>query len=153
MILSVVFIAIFGKSYIVYFSVPAIPTHCRRKVDTLLLPGNHAENIITILQSKFFRFLFSPSLPYFVHIVHVMTFSSRSYFNQGRPSHYFALKIRSDLFSFSYLNFFSAFVALSLVTCAGLFNPGRASFINFMGHNISLKVVRTELQIIFKSKG
>ena len=30
------------------FSVPAIPTHCRRKVDTLLLPGNHAENIITM---------------------------------------------------------------------------------------------------------
>jgi hypothetical protein len=48
MLLSVVFIAIFGKSYIVYFSVPAIPTHCRRQVDTLLLPGNHAENIITM---------------------------------------------------------------------------------------------------------
>ena len=48
MILSVVFIAIFGKSYIIYFSVPAIPTHCRRQVDTLLLPGNHAENIITM---------------------------------------------------------------------------------------------------------
>ena len=30
------------------FSVPAIPTHFRRKVDTLLLPGNHAENIITV---------------------------------------------------------------------------------------------------------
>jgi len=29
-------------------SVPAIRTHCRRKVDTLLLPGNHAENVITV---------------------------------------------------------------------------------------------------------
>jgi hypothetical protein len=36
-------------------------------------------------------------------------FSSRLYFNQGRP---FALKICSGLFSFSYLNLFSAFVAL-----------------------------------------
>ena len=30
------------------FSVPAIASHCRRKVDTLLLPGNHTENIITV---------------------------------------------------------------------------------------------------------
>jgi hypothetical protein len=27
------------------------------------------------------------------------------------------------------------------VTCASLFNPRRAPFINFMGHNISLKLV------------
>jgi hypothetical protein len=77
-----------------------------------------------------------------------MAFSSWSYFNQGRPSHHFALKIRLGIFSCSYLNLFSAFVALSLVTyvlslmtCACLFNPGRAPFINFMGHNISLKLV------------
>ena len=28
--------------------VPAIPTHCRRKVDTLLLPRNLTENIVTV---------------------------------------------------------------------------------------------------------
>jgi hypothetical protein len=28
--------------------VVVITWHCRRKVDTLLLPGNHAENIITV---------------------------------------------------------------------------------------------------------
>jgi hypothetical protein len=39
--------------------------------------------------------------------------------------------IRSGLFSFSYFNLFSAFIALSLVTCAGLFNPEPAPVINF----------------------
>ena len=48
MLLSVVFIAIFGKSYIVYVLLLQIPTHCHRKVDTLLLPGNHTESIITV---------------------------------------------------------------------------------------------------------
>ena len=44
MLLSVLFIAIFGKSYIVYVLLLPIPTHCRRKVDTLLLPGNHRKH-------------------------------------------------------------------------------------------------------------
>ena len=29
-------------------SIPAIPTHCRRKLDTLLQPGNQAEKIIAV---------------------------------------------------------------------------------------------------------
>ena len=32
----------------ILFSVPDIPTHCRRKVDTLLLPVDHSENIVTV---------------------------------------------------------------------------------------------------------
>ena len=30
------------------FSVPAIPIHCRRKVDILLLPVDHTENIVAV---------------------------------------------------------------------------------------------------------
>ena len=105
----------------------------------LMIWNGRRSEIITPSNKKVLVFYISGFPPFTILCtycnVHVMKFSSRSYFNQGRPSHHFALKIHSGLFSFSYLNLFSAFH--HLLHCHLWLVP---AFLIQDEHNISLKL-------------